>query len=237
LQFAAFDEPPPPPRGAALSLLWLLTRSPDGFIAIKEVRLRFPMLGKSIDWFLSSNLSRCFKDHPQLQGLLFYNPATATLTLEDPQLKFYLRELDWEQFAEASGHGHVKFHPEDGPLWLPPAHGTADVVRDDSTLEATALVGQRTRRLLHLSDLHFATTDQATIFYAQLAADLRQQGVVDHLDALVVSGDLVNRADPKEYEAARYFLEQLMTGFNLAPRQLVLVPGNHDVSWDLSMAA
>lgn len=237
LQFAAFDEPPPPPRGAALSLLWLLTRSPEGFVAIKEVRLRFPMLGKSIDWFLSSNLSRCFKDHPQLQGLLFYNPATATLTIEDPQLKFYLRELDWEQFAEASGHGHVKFHPEDGPLWLPPGHGTADIVLDGSTLVATAIVGQRPRCLLHLSDLHFATNDQATIFYAQLAADLRQQGIADHLDAMVVSGDLVNRADPKEYEAARYFLEQMMTGFNLAPRQLVLVPGNHDVSWDLSKAA
>lgn len=237
LEFAAFDEPPPPPRGAALSLLWLLTRSPDGFVAVKEVRLRFPMLGSSLEWFLSSNLTRCFKDHPQLRGLLFYNPATATLTLEDPQLKFYLRELDWEQFAEASGHGHVTFHPEDGPLWLPPIQAMASIVGGGSTVEATAVVGSRPRRLLHLSDLHFATNDQATIFYAQLAADLRQQGIADQLDALVVSGDLVNRADPKEYEAARYFLEQLMGGFNLAPHQLVLVPGNHDVSWDLSKAA
>lgn len=33
------------------------------------------------------------------------------------QLKFYLRGLDWEAFAEASGHGRVSFHPEDGPAW------------------------------------------------------------------------------------------------------------------------
>lgn len=236
LQFAAFDEPPPPPRGAALSLLWLLARSPDGFVAVKEVRLRFPMLGKSLDWFLSSNLSRCFKEHPQLQGLLFYNPATTTLTLEDPQLKFYLRELDWEQFAEASGHGHVKFHPEDGPLW-PTTHERSASLAIEAGMTTNFQVTRRPRRLLHLSDLHFATNDQATVFYAQLAADLRQQGITDRLDALVVSGDLVNRADPKEYEAARYFLEQLMAGFNLAPDQIVLVPGNHDASWDLSKAA
>jgi 3',5'-cyclic AMP phosphodiesterase CpdA len=237
LQFAAFDEPPPPPRGAALSLLWLLTRSPDGFVAVKEVRLRFPMLGKSLDWFLSSNLSRCFKDHPQLQGLLYYNPATATLTLEDPQLKFYLRELDWEQFAEASGHGHVTFHPEDGPLWLPPITASGHATGEPGHSDGRVVVSPPARRLLHLSDLHFATHDQATIFYAQLAADLRQQGIADRLDALVVSGDLVNRAEPREYDAARFFLEQLMSGFNLAPHQVVLVPGNHDVSWDLSKAA
>ena len=237
LEFAAFDEPPPPPRGAALSLLWLLTRSLDGFVAVKEVRLRFPMLGKSLDWFLSSNLSRCFKEHPQLRGLLFYNPATATLTLEDPQLKFYLRELDWEQFAEASGHGHVTFHPEDGPLWPPPMTVSGHAMGEPGRSAGRVIVAPPARRVLHLSDLHFATTDQATIFYAQLAADLRQQGVADRLDALVVSGDLVNRAEPREYEAARYFLEQLMAGFNLAPHQVVLVPGNHDASWELSKAA
>src|SRR5262249_26483798 len=92
------------------------------------------------------------------------------------------------------------------------------------------------RRLLHLSDLHFASADQATVAYAQLAADLRAQGH-DRLDALLVSGDLVNRALPSEYDAARLFLEQLMSGCSLAQRKVALVPGNHDVSWTLSEAA
>lgn len=236
IDFAGFDQASPPPRGAALSLLWLLARSPDGFVPVKEARLRFPMLSKSLDWFLASNLTQCFKDHPRLRGLIYYNRATTTLTLEDPQLKFFLRELDWGAFAEATGHGHVVFHPEDGPLWPRvvevSAHGTIEL-----TSSSSVQVVRGTRRLLHLSDLHFSTRDQATIFYAQLAADLREQGITDQLDALVVSGDMVNRADPKEYEAARYFLEQLMTGFGLVPRQVVLVPGNHDVSWDLSKAA
>ena len=92
------------------------------------------------------------------------------------------------------------------------------------------------RRLLHLSDLHFAKAEQATQAYVQLAADLRELGV-ERLDALVVSGDLVERADPAEYEAARRFLEPLMTDFGLAPRQVALVPGNHDASWAVSEQA
>jgi hypothetical protein len=92
------------------------------------------------------------------------------------------------------------------------------------------------RRILHLSDLHFSTVDQAAVWYAQLAADLRELRV-DRLDALVVSGDLVDRADPAEYEAARRFLEQLMAGTSLSPRQVALVPGNHDASWPLAEKA
>ena len=53
----------------------------------------------------------------------------------------------------------------------------------------------------------------------------------------MVSGDLVNRAEPAEYDAARLFLERLMTGFGLAARQVVIVPGNHDVSWSQSEEA
>jgi 3',5'-cyclic AMP phosphodiesterase CpdA len=235
LELAAFDATPPP-RGAGLSLLWLLARSPDGFVHLQEARLRFPMLGSAFEWFLESNLTRCFQEHPRLRGLLYYNRATTTLTLEDPQLKFYLRELDWEKFAEASGHGRVRFHPDDGPLWpvtltAEPAVAVAGGPRHELVNIAS------TRRVLHLSDLHFATKDQATISYAQLAADLRQQGISDRLDALIVSGDLVNRAEPAEYDAARLFLEHLMSGFGLSARQITIVPGNHDVSWPLAESA
>ncbi|HEX4423415.1 MAG TPA: metallophosphoesterase [Kofleriaceae bacterium] len=236
LHFAAFDAQPPP-RGAGLSLLWLLARSPDGFVSLKDARLRFPGLGAVFDWFLQSNLSRCFDEYPDLRGLLYFNRATGTLTMEDPQLAFYLRALDWTEFAEASGHGHVTFHPADGPLWPITGHAnvvlggsSAQSVLGGSSMQSTARVEQPVRRLLHLSDLHFATTDQSIIAYSQLAADLRQQGV-DQLDALVVSGDLVNRATAAEYAAADLFLEQLKSGFGLKAHAIVIVPGNHDVSW------
>jgi hypothetical protein len=242
LDFASYDVAPPP-RGAGLSLLWLLSRSADGFVALKEAKLRFPKLGTVFDWFLESNLSRCFEQYPSLKGLLYFNRASATLTMEDPQLKFYLRELNWEEFAEASGHGQVRFHPEDGPMWPTTVNVAVTAVGSGSGLVSPVVVsGEKRpsddslRRVLHLSDLHFGTADQATVAYAQLAADLRQQGV-ERLDALLVSGDVVNRAVPAEYDAARMFLEHLMSGFALAPRRVAIVPGNHDVNWTLSEAA
>jgi 3',5'-cyclic AMP phosphodiesterase CpdA len=232
LHFAAFDAQPPP-RGAGLSLLWLLARSPDGFVALGEARLRFPGLGPAFDWFLQGNLSRCFEQYPALRGLLYFNRATATLTMEDPQLTFFLRELDWTEFARASGHGAVSFHPDDGPLW--PTTTSASTTGTSITVEAGHVevkvrVATPVRRLLHLSDLHFESADQVTPAYAQLAADLRQQGV-ERLDALVVSGDLVNRATAGEYAAAGLFLEHVKSGFGLKAQAVVLVPGNHDVSW------
>jgi 3',5'-cyclic AMP phosphodiesterase CpdA len=234
LDFAAFDAAPPP-RGAGLSLLWLLAfHSGDGSVPVREARLRFPMLNAAFDWLLESNLSRCFQKHPALKGLLYYNRATQTLAMENPQLKFYLRALDWEEFARASGHGHVRFHPEDGPLW--PVFPTTPPPPETAEAGTPVTTAARPLRILHLSDLHFSTMDEATIWYSQLAADLREQQV-DSLDALVVSGDLVNRADALEYDAARMFLEKLMSGFALSARQIVLVPGNHDVSWPLSEEA
>jgi predicted MPP superfamily phosphohydrolase len=246
--FAAFDTTPSP-RGAGLSLLWLLSRS-DGATSVREARLRFPMLATAFDWLLESNLTRCLQTHPRLKGLLYYNRTTQTLTMEDPQLRFYLRELSWEEFAEASGHGDVRFHPEDGPLWPisgplhvtpEPVTGSAAAASPSTGAGSTAgvVIGStpgQVLTLLHLSDLHFATKDQATVWYSQLAADLREQQI-DRLDALVVSGDLVERADPAEYDAARLFLEKLMAGFALPAQRVVLVPGNHDVSWPLSQEA
>jgi 3',5'-cyclic AMP phosphodiesterase CpdA len=234
LEFAAFDVAPPP-RGAGLTLLWLLSRSSEGFFAVKDARLRFPMLRDAFDWFLESNLSRCFQEHSSLRDLLYYNRAMATLTMEDPQLKFFLRELDWETFAEASGHGRVAFHPEDGPIW--PRHHVLHAEPGEFAItggDAKFVVSKPRKALLHLSDLHFSNTDQVDISYAQLSADLRQQGI-DQLDALVVSGDLVNGPAPsRKHDAARYFLEKVMLGFSLSPSQLTLVPGNHDVSHEKS---
>jgi Calcineurin-like phosphoesterase len=233
LRLAAYDSVPRP-RGAGLSLLWLLARSSTGFVAVHEAELRFPKLRPVFDWYLQSNLTTCFAEHPALRGLIYFNRATGTLTMEDPQLEFYLRNLDWREFAEASGHGHVEFHPDDGPIW--PIAPVASAALDDTRDHSDATSAGQVIRLLHLSDLHFSTIDQATIAYSQLADDLRQQGV-DRLDAVVVSGDLVNRATPAEYSVAATFLEHLRSGFGVKAQALVLVPGNHDVNWVNSEAA
>jgi hypothetical protein len=91
--------------------------------------------------------------------------------------------------------------------------------------------------LLHLSDLHFSDKDQAKLWHGQLAEDLVRELGCKALDALIVSGDIAGRAAPAEYEAARRFLELVAKEFEIAPQRIILVPGNHDVSWPHSEEA
>ena len=86
---------------------------------------------------------------------------------------------------------------------------------------APARAPARERRLVHLSDLHFGA-------HCDLA---QMEAIEDFLpalapDAILVSGDLSQRARHGEYQAAHYFLSRLR---QLAP--VLVVPGNHDVQW------
>jgi len=91
--------------------------------------------------------------------------------------------------------------------------------------------------ILHLSDLHFGTPDQANRWAGQLAEDLRQELGISHLDALILSGDIANKSTPEEYAAAKLFLDEFRQDFPLNPDQIVIVPGNHDLNWELSKKA
>lgn len=72
--------------------------------------------------------------------------------------------------------------------------------------------------ILHASDLHFGKPHRPAVSEAIL-------GFVEERDpdAIVLSGDLTQRAKVGEYRAARRFLERL------APRPVVVTAGNHDV--------
>lgn len=78
-----------------------------------------------------------------------------------------------------------------------------------------------TRRLAHVSDLHFGREDGAAA--AGLAQDLLDVGA----ELVVVSGDLTQRARRAQFQAARAWLDGLRLPW-------VAVPGNHDVPlWDV----
>ncbi|MEQ9480665.1 HEAT repeat domain-containing protein [Coleofasciculus sp. F4-SAH-05] len=91
--------------------------------------------------------------------------------------------------------------------------------------------------ILHLSDLHFTTPDQATLWSTQLRLDLRYELNISQLDALILSGDIANYSTPEEYEAAAQFLNTLCQTFSLKPEQITIVPGNHDLNWNLAQEA
>ena len=91
--------------------------------------------------------------------------------------------------------------------------------------------------ILHLSDLHFGTLDQAQLWSNQLAEDLKNELNISSLDALILSGDIANKSTSDEYEAAQSFLDNLRRDFPLKSDQIVIVPGNHDLNWQKSKKA
>jgi 3',5'-cyclic AMP phosphodiesterase CpdA len=72
--------------------------------------------------------------------------------------------------------------------------------------------------LMHISDLHFGPPYVPQVGEAVLRSALRLQP-----DAIVVSGDLTQRAKAEQFEQARAFMHRLPE----VPR--IVVPGNHDV--------
>ena len=74
------------------------------------------------------------------------------------------------------------------------------------------------KSLAHISDVHFGRENPALV--AGLLTALHHEKP----DAIVVSGDLTQRARKSQFRAARAFLDQL------PGVPLLVVPGNHDVS-------
>jgi 3',5'-cyclic AMP phosphodiesterase CpdA len=72
------------------------------------------------------------------------------------------------------------------------------------------------RKLVHLSDLHFGKTDPTVLEPLRRAVEK----IAPHL--VVVSGDLTQRAKPRQFREAKAFLDTL-------PGPQLVVPGNHDV--------
>jgi Icc-related predicted phosphoesterase len=91
-------------------------------------------------------------------------------------------------------------------------------------------------RILHLSDLHFGPDDDIEEAFGPLENDLKNTGVWQqgtHLDFLVISGDLTKRAIKNEFKKAKEFIERLLRSFDHKDNsQCIIVPGNHDLSWD-----
>ncbi|MCP4699030.1 MAG: TIR domain-containing protein [Gammaproteobacteria bacterium] len=92
--------------------------------------------------------------------------------------------------------------------------------------------------ILHLSDLHFGIDPgESSNWHSQVAGDLEIELKCKRLDALILSGDVGCRSEPEEYRAAERFVRQLCKEFHLGAEQIVIVPGNHDLNWELSEQA
>lgn len=98
---------------------------------------------------------------------------------------------------------------------------------------------------MHLSDIHFGDNHgfknplggkQNLVAKQELCdailEDLRVQGIfTDDIAIIIISGDLTWRANPHEFSNALDFLRKLKNYFGLSNKQIIIVPGNHDIEW------
>jgi WD40 repeat protein/predicted MPP superfamily phosphohydrolase len=89
--------------------------------------------------------------------------------------------------------------------------------------------------ILHLSDLHFHGAEDVHAWVSPLVEDLRRELAIDRLDLVVLSGDVTNSASPKEFRRAAEFVKLLKD--EMGAPALLVVPGNHDLSWAVSRSA
>jgi HEAT repeat protein/3',5'-cyclic AMP phosphodiesterase CpdA len=108
------------------------------------------------------------------------------------------------------------------------------LTQSETPLQPQLNVPVSVMHILHLSDLHFGTSDNATNWYNQLANDLIHELERPPLNALILSGDIANKSTPDEYTAAKEFLDKLCKEFHLQKEQVIIVPGNHDLNWEIS---
>lgn len=73
------------------------------------------------------------------------------------------------------------------------------------------------RQILHVSDVHFGP-----FFVPEAAAAVRALIAARRPDLVILSGDLTQRAKPKQFREARDFVDAI-------PAPTLCVPGNHDV--------
>lgn len=93
--------------------------------------------------------------------------------------------------------------------------------------------------VLHVSDTQFGqyhrfdASDSLASHLIRDIARLPEIGVPP-IDLIVLSGDIAERGKRKEYEDALRFVDAMLGALGLDRERVVVVPGNHDVSWNLS---
>ncbi|MCP4350560.1 MAG: metallophosphoesterase [Desulfobacterales bacterium] len=100
--------------------------------------------------------------------------------------------------------------------------------------QTTDQVSSLELQILHLSDIHLRSSDEANKYYIQLMADLKKELRLNRLHYLVISGDIANYSTPLEYQAAFVFIDGLVKQFMSDFGSVIVVPGNHDLNWELS---
>lgn len=88
---------------------------------------------------------------------------------------------------------------------------------------------------LHLSDLHLRagdTYDQDVVLQS-LIDDIRSLVTLNKIHFIFITGDLAATGKAEEYNRVKQFLADLMQASSVSPKNVICVPGNHDIDRSL----
>jgi hypothetical protein len=91
-------------RAPYLNLLMLLANSGDWSLSVYQAMLRSPDLRGSITQIIEKGyLSQLIDSDSELGAVVHYDARARTLTIEDPQFLYFLRNISWSSFVRETG--------------------------------------------------------------------------------------------------------------------------------------
>ena len=95
--------------------------------------------------------------------------------------------------------------------------------------------------LIQLSDLQFGENHRfgyPSKIAEKLLSDIKKMSGEGEYDFtplyIVLSGDITEKAHSDEFNDAANVIEEILNGLNIDRTNILCVPGNHDVNWNLS---
>ncbi|MHB8367088.1 MAG: TIR domain-containing protein [Acidithiobacillus sp.] len=97
-------------RAPYLHLLYWASQSNSWSININRETDRHPEQRGSVSQVVTKGfLEELIQSSPEVQQVLYFDPAGSTLVVQDPQFVFYIRNLSWPRFAEEVGYVSIEF--------------------------------------------------------------------------------------------------------------------------------
>lgn len=215
--------------GSALDAL-LLHRSTPFHVAIVDLRLEGDKKGDESGFEIAKKIKRA---HPKCQIIILTGYGDVSNSVEA------FKEMQVFDFLEkfpAAGFDNQRLRSTvaEAILQIPPSSGSEKTIRGRRAKQRSVVI-------LHLSDLHCGPTNRFTEGDPRMPDRMPRiaKMVVNDVnnlnlspDAIVISGDLTDAAKAHEFHWARKFvLNPLLSGLSLSKRQIVVVPGDHDIEW------
>jgi predicted phosphodiesterase len=94
-------------------------------------------------------------------------------------------------------------------------------------------------RWLHISDFHFksdSSYDRDSVLGAFIGSIKQITNRSGKIDFIIATGDIANSGKSEEYKNASVFFDKLLEEVGLSRKELIVLPGNHDVDRKASAA-